>query len=248
MKDQSECRVSDSRAQLMMSDNAILRSLPTEAQARIVEYSTIVRLAQHRVVYRRGDPIENIYFLESGAVSLLSIGTDGRAIETGVVCREGLVGGTVALGSSAANSQAIVQIHGMGLRVPTSRFLQAYEELPVLARLVNRHLDFLLFQAQQNALCHALHSIESRFCRCVLQASDTLDSDVLDLTQEFRSHILGVQRTSVSMVAHALQVAGGIRTRRGKIEILDRSELQKTACECYGAVKQHIEAAYAKAA
>jgi CRP-like cAMP-binding protein len=113
---------------------------------------------------------------------------------------------------------------------------------------VNRQLGLLLFQAEQNALCHALHTIEARFCRWLLQATDRLDSNLLELTQEACSQNLGVQRTSVSMVAHSLQRAGHLRTRRGKIEILDRSGLEKTACECYSQVRQRFETEYPKAA
>jgi predicted XRE-type DNA-binding protein len=78
----------------------------------------------------------------------------------------------------------------------------------------------------------------------LLQAADRLDSNVLELTQESCAQTLGVQRTSVSMVAHTLQLAGAIRTRRGKIEILDRGRLVNAACECYGQVKERFDTAY----
>ena len=231
-----------------MLENLILLSLPAEERASVVESSTKVNLPQHSILYRPAQPIEHVYFLESGLVSLLTAGNDGRAIKTGVVGREGLVGSTVVLGAPATNGQAIVQIGGHALRVHASQFLQSYERLPALTRLVNGHLGLLLFQARQNALCHALHSIESRFCRWLLQASDHLETNVLELTQEACSQILGVQRTSVSMVAHSLQLAGIIRTRRGKIEILDRARLQSAACECYQHLKQRFDTAYLKAA
>jgi CRP-like cAMP-binding protein len=181
-------------------------------------------------------------------VSLLASGRDGRAIETAVVGREGLLGCTVVLGSSHTSSQAVVQLSGRGLRTPTAQFLRCYPQLPTLFDLINRQVGLLLFQAEQNVLCHALHAIEAKFCRWVLQASDRTDSNVLELTQEACSQNLGVQRTSISMVAHTLQLAGIIRTRRGKIEILDRSRLQNATCECYQQVKQRFETVYSKAA
>jgi CRP-like cAMP-binding protein len=231
-----------------MSSNWILRALPEDERASVLASCTPVMLPQHRAIYRPGDLLDHVYFLESGLVSLLSVARDGRAIETGIVGREGLIGGHVILGRPVATGEAVVQISGQAMKVPTARLLRLLESSPTLATLVNRHIDLLLLQAQQNALCHALHSIESRFCRWLLQASDTLESDLLHLTQEFCSHVLGVQRTSLSMVAHALQTAGGIRTRRGKIELLDRRELEKTACECYERAKQHLAATELKAA
>lgn len=227
--------------------NIILLSLPPDERACVAEYSTMVDLEQHRVISPSGQPTEHVYFVESGVVALLTTARDGRAIKTGIVGREGIVGSTIVLGSETSG-QAVVQISGRALRAPASKFLSSYGQLPTLTGLVNRHIGLLLFQAQQNALCHALHSIEARFCRWVLQASDRLDNNVLELTQEACSQVLGVQRTSVSMVAHTLQLAGIIRTRRGKIEILDRTRLQNAVCECYQQVKQRFETADSKAA
>jgi CRP-like cAMP-binding protein len=227
--------------------NQILLTLPGDERANIVDYSTRVTLAQNFVIYRPGQPIEHVYFLDSGFVSLLATGRDGRAVEIALVGPEGLVGSSVVLGPPEANGGAVVRLTGEALRAPVAPFLRSCERSPALRTLVNRHVGLVLSQAEQNAFCHALHSIEARFCRWVLQVSDNSGSDVLELTQELCAQALGVQRTSVSMIAHALQLAGSIRTRRGKIEILDRLSLQNAACECYEQLRQH-HAAYLKAA
>jgi hypothetical protein len=52
----------------------------------------------------------------------------------------------------------------------------------------------------------------------------------------------------VSTIAHSLHAAGHIRTRRGKILILNRTELERTACECYRTIKLQSDSAFAKAA
>ena len=46
-------------------------------------------------------------------------------------------------------------------------------------------------------------------------------SDTLPLTQEFLSQMLGVQRSSVTLVARKLQEVGLISYRRGRIHVLD---------------------------
>jgi hypothetical protein len=53
--------------------------------------------------------------------------------------------------------------------------------------------------------------------------------------------MLGVRRTSVTLVARLLQSAGMIRYRRGHIQIVDRAALEHTACECYAAIKRHTD-------
>src|SRR6185312_12531552 len=96
-------------------------------------------------------------------------------------------------------------------------------------------------QAQQSAACNATHVVESRFARWLLRAADLCGSDVLPLTQEYIAQMLGVRRTSVTLVARTLQKAGLIRYTRGHIKILDKPALKETACECYKTVKMNYK-------
>jgi CRP-like cAMP-binding protein len=100
-----------------------------------------------------------------------------------------------------------------------------------------RHEQVLLVQAQQSAACNASHALEARLARWLLRCRDLTADDTLALTQEFLAQMLGVRRTSVSMVANALQKAGLIEYRRGKVQIRNLEGLRKTSCECYATVK-----------
>ena len=104
-----------------------------------------------------------------------------------------------------------------------------------------RHEQILLAQAQQSAACNVSHSIEARLSRWLLWTRELSGSDTLGLTQEFLAQMLGVRRTSVSLVANTLQNAGLIRYRRGRIEITDLEGLRAASCECYGRVKMHYD-------
>jgi hypothetical protein len=99
----------------------------------------------------------------------------------------------------------------------------------------------LSIQAQQSAACHAVHTVEARLCRWLLQSQDITESEVVPLTQEFLSHMLGVQRTSVTLAAQTLQKAGLIRYSRGVITIVDRAGLKEASCECYDVIREHMD-------
>jgi Mn-dependent DtxR family transcriptional regulator len=71
-----------------------------------------------------------------------------------------------------------------------------------------------------------------------LRARDLSGSDTLSFTQEYLAEMLGVRRTSVTVVAHTLQSAGFIKYARGRIQILDVDALQESACECYETIKR----------
>src|ERR1700694_1931167 len=55
------------------------------------------------------------------------------------------------------------------------------------------------------------------------------------------SQMLGVRRTTLTLIAQDLQTAGLIRYRRGRIEIVDRNGLEDKACECYGGITRQSE-------
>jgi CRP-like cAMP-binding protein len=93
---------------------------------------------------------------------------------------------------------------------------------------------------QQVAACNALHELEARLSRWLLQAADLLRSDTLPLTQEFISQMLGVTRSSVTLTAKRLQQVGLIAYHRGSVRIVDRDGLLDTCCECYAAINAHI--------
>ena len=114
----------------------------------------------------------------------------------------------------------------------------AWSRSAALRDLVDRHNEALFGHAIQSVACNALHAVEARFCRWLLSCHDRIDSNTVNLTQEFLADMLGVQRTTVTAVARSLQAKGMIRYRRGIVDVLDRPGLEATACECYDAVRR----------
>ncbi len=225
---------------LHLVENRILRQLSADELKSIQPWLSPTRLEPNAVVHEQGAAIEQVYFPLSGMISLLSIMQSGEAIETGIVGADGMVGGDAAINGHHFG-QATVQIAGNAVTLPKARFVAAYQAQPRLRDLANRYLLVLLAQAQQNAACHALHSVRSRLCRWLLQSQDMIGSPSFCLTQEFLSHMLGVRRNTVSVEAHSLQQAGLIRYVRGKITILDRDGLEECACECYSVLRAETD-------
>src|SRR3954468_14372346 len=77
-------------------------------------------------------------------------------------------------------------------------------------------------------------------CRWLLRMYD-LAGPELPLTQEFMGQMMGVRRTSVSLVAKNLHENGLISYRRGNVRIENVAKLRETTCECYEAVNLHYE-------
>jgi CRP-like cAMP-binding protein len=224
-----------------LGENRLLKRISADDLARLQPDIKKVAMTRDAVLHRAGAPIEQVYFPLSGMISVLAMMRTGEAIETAVVGREGVVGAAVGNNGSRSADRTVVQIAGSALQVPSDKFAELYKSSASFRTLMSDYQTVLLLQAQQSAACHASISVEARLCRWILQSQDVTESDRVPLTQEFLSHMLGVQRTSVSLSAHALQKAGLIRYSRGVITILNGEGLKETACECYAVVREYID-------
>ena len=93
----------------------------------------------------------------------------------------------------------------------------------------------------QTAVCNRHHSVDQQLCRWLLLSLDRLSSTELIMTHELIANMLGVRREGVTDAAGKLQKLGVIRYRRGRITVLNRAELERLCCECYGVVKRETE-------
>jgi CRP-like cAMP-binding protein len=214
-------------------DNKLLASLPRDHFDRLLPHLTTVQLPQGLVLFESGDEVDQVYFPLYGMLSLLAVLRDGKAIETATVGREGVVGAMAGLGLYKSLVRVVVQMPVSVSKIAATHFRTVAAGSDPVRNLCVRYNEVLLSQARVTAACNALHSIEARFCRWLLQSADRAASDTVALTQEFLAEMLGVRRTSVTEVASKVQGAGAITYSRGVIKILDRSALLRMSCECY---------------
>jgi CRP-like cAMP-binding protein len=217
--------------------NQFLAAIPPKELRLLQPDLRFVELPRGTALNEAGQQLADVLFIESGMVSLLTTMSDGAAIENATLGRESILGVLAALGSHRANARAIVQIPATGWRMRASDFQTATDNSRYLRHLVLRSSELLLAQVQQTAACNALHSAECRLCRWILQVRDRIDTDTIELTQDFLAQMLAVRRPTVTLIAQGLQNAGMISYRRGRIEILDREALERQACECLNAIR-----------
>jgi CRP-like cAMP-binding protein len=221
--------------------NRICLTLPPEDRQQLLRLCHPMQFPSGHVIYRTGDEIEDVYFIDSGLVCLLKRMEDGRSVEIAAVGAEGLVGVLSVVGSGPSVAEYVVQVpvaaHCIGLAV-----LQREMSTHVALRgRISRFLSLLTSQFAQVSACNRLHSLEQRCSSWLLIARDNVFSDRFQLTHEFMASLLGVQRPSVSMTANGLQKRGLIRYSHGHVAILDRLALESTACECYRVRRRQID-------
>jgi CRP-like cAMP-binding protein len=221
--------------------NRLLAALPPADFDLLAPELETVALDQDMVLSRAGDQIEHVFFPDSGAISLMIDMANGQTVATAAVGREGAVGILSVLGPSPSASTAIVRAAGSASRIPASRFHVAFNRSPAIRHAVQIHMRAMLMQFQLGVACNALHPVKARMARWLLHFCDHIDHDSLPLTQEALSQILGVRRTTVTLLMRNLRESRAIKSdRRGQIEV-DRSRLAAAACECHGAMRLEVE-------
>jgi CRP-like cAMP-binding protein len=219
--------------------NVVLLSIPGREFNLIRPHLEPVELPRQLILDEPGENIEFAYFLNDGLASLVVLTSDGKSVEVAIVGREGLVGTPLAVGLDRGPYRAIMQIAGSGLRVKSKHLENTLQHCPELRLILNRFVLIQGLQIAQIAACNRLHEIEQRLARWLLMCQDRVDSDLLPVTHEFLAQMLGTGRPSVSLAAGILQRAGMIENLRGTVKILNRADLEESACECYRAI-QHF--------
>jgi CRP-like cAMP-binding protein len=219
--------------------NRLLALMPASDYALFEASLRSSTFKQGVVVQEVGRPIEQIYFPQSGMISLLVITQDGGGIEAATIGYEGAVGLHRGLGRRRSFTQGVIQLSGTISHITAEAFERAVQESVGIKDVIATYTEILWVEAQQIAACNAVHDVQARLARWLLQTQDRLrpQPDTLALTQDFLAQMLGVRRTTVTIVARALQSAGLIEYRRGKIVIVDRPGLEEAACECYRIIR-----------
>jgi CRP-like cAMP-binding protein len=224
--------------------NRILAALPPEEFNLVAEHITHVNLKLGESLHRADDNITNVFFVESGFISALSMLSNGQPIEIGLIGSEGVAGVSVILGATTSYSETMCQTGGDAYRMPVTLFKRVVAEAPHLRDLLLRYMHVFHVQVAQTAACNAHHDLGQRLARWLLAAHDRSGVPELSLTQDLIAVMLGVQRSTVSIAAGTLQKAGVIRYQHGKITIIDRASLEDAACECYGVVATEYRALF----
>ena len=221
--------------------NRLLAALPADDYRRLEPELTPVPLPQHTLLETPDRPTDRVYFPWDGVCSFTALMQDGSTVEVATIGNEGVVGMSVYFGGQVPGVQTIVQVPGAGATMMRAEtFTTEMDRRGALYDLVRRYSQALLTLMTQSVACNALHEVDQRCARWLLMTHDRVEGDTLLLTQEYLATMLGVRRSTVTLVAKRLQEERLIDYRRGRIVIRDRAGLARLSCECYGVVRSHF--------
>jgi CRP-like cAMP-binding protein len=225
--------------------NQLLAALPALEWRRVKPHLRTVSLRARQLLHKAGEPTTGVYFPNGGVVSITAGLADGRMVEVATVGVDGMVGIEALFSSQAiAPGDAMVQVSDADADaevLPIAQFRHAVAQQGLFGEVVGRYAQASMAQMIQSTACNALHSVHQRCARWLLTTHDRMLQRDFRLSHEFLAVMLGVQRPTVTVVAGALQDAGFIRYRHGRVSVLNRQALENASCECYAVIRARFE-------
>lgn len=217
--------------------NKLLASLPELEWSRWSPGFERVVLSVTQVLCTPGVTPTHLYFPTTAVVSLVHATSDGDSAEIAVIGQEGMLGMSLFMGGHFMSGEAVVQGAGQGYRISAKAAMKEFDLGGLVMNVLLRYTQDVIEQVARTAACNRHHTIEQQLCRRLLLGLDRSASQELLMTQESLARLLGVRREGVTQAALKLQNAGAIRYQRGRIDVLDRGQLEHGACECYAAAR-----------
>lgn len=219
--------------------NKLLQLIPVKERLRILRSAELIELRPRQVLHHYRLPMEHVYFLESGLISVAAKVNRNRFVEVWLTGQEGLLGAPVVLAEdNVPLHRRTVQVSGEAYRLRTTQFCEILKELPCLRDVVDRYLAVVLAQTSQSGACNSYHTLRQRLARWLLVARNALDSDEIPLTHGVLADLLGVRRASVTQCIEVFQKHRAISARRGLIRIEKPGELGKACCGCFKLIER----------
>ena len=173
--------------------------------------------------------------------SMTNTFSDGAQVEVGMFGYESIIGVSALMGTRRSLNRVYTQIAGRGFSTTVELARSEFRRGGIFQELALAYVQAQLLQAMQSAGCNAKHDVDQRLARWLLLCADRAHRNDFLMSHEFLSDMLGSSRPTVSVAAGLLKEAGIIQYTRGRMNILDSVRLEKRSCECYRAIKNHLD-------
>jgi CRP-like cAMP-binding protein len=220
--------------------NRLLLALPARILKQLMEELEDIRCQSEQVLMDADSSLDNVFFPDSGVVSVVAVYANGSVIEMATIGREGCTGFQAFFGAKTSSVRLLVQIPGSATKMSRTTFARAMESTPSFRNLMSAYTQAFQEQVMVSVACNGAHSLKQRLARWLLMMRDRTDEDALPITQNLLAEMLGVQRPSITNAARELEDAGLIERGRQRVAILDRQGLMKASCECYQLVRERV--------
>lgn len=205
--------------------NRLLRALSPADVGLLAPNLERVELRLRHPLEMAHQPIELVYFLESGLGSVVARKEGGNTVEVGLFGRDGMTGTSIALGDTESPFDCFTQMEGSALRISADNLRKVMAVSVAISDLLQHYARSLGIQTTYTALANSQIKLEERLARWILMVDDRVDPDCFFVTHEFLAMMLGVRRPGVTVALQILESSRLIKSQRGEIVVKDRDGL-----------------------
>jgi len=209
-------------------------TLSSTGLERSLAQATLRRVEAREFVFAEGDPTTHVYRVETGAVALYKVLTDGRRQVMGFACAGDLVG-LGAQDEHAMNAQAIKPTRLRCLSVSALRRFAdhdptvGYKLYEAMARELAQTRDLMLTTGQRSAIERVASFLLAFARRNERSGQDNADIE-LPMTRADIGDFLGLTIETVSRTFTKLKMMGMIELpQSNRVKLLDVDELRRVA-------------------
>lgn len=224
--------------------NRLLR-LAMDLDEQLAPELESVHLQSGQVLRDLDERARYLYFPRDAVFALVVVRNDGKAIEGGCIGNEGMVGVEAILGNAAPPEEIVVVVSGRAARMQAAVFAEIMQGNLKLRTAVQDYMLALMYQLARTATCNLLHSAMERCVRWLLMCTDRVGRDSLLLTSDSLVQLLGARTAAVTDALDLLMRNGVIRYQCGQLTILNREQLEDSACEDYRLCRDSYDRVYA---
>lgn len=179
-----------------------------------------------------GEPVSLAFFPDKGAFCWISDMRTGHQVAVALVGTEGLLGISSLISIQRHPHRVMALFESAGYRLSVETLRRVFDEHQGLRTEVLAHIGRQLVEISSLVACTRLHSHRQRLARWLLMMADKSGESSLKITHDMLAQVVGGPRHAVTVGLNKLRADGAIAHLRGRIDILDRSQLLSYACEC----------------
>jgi CRP-like cAMP-binding protein len=179
-----------------------------------------------------GEPVSLAFFPDTGAFCWISDMRTGHQVAVALVGTEGLLGISSLISIPRHPHRVIALFESAGYRLSVETLRRVFDQHEGLRMEVLAHIGRQLVEISSLVACTRLHSHRQRLARWLVMMVDKSGESSLKITHDMLAQVVGGPRHAVTVGLNKLRADGAIAHLRGRIDILDRSQLLSHACEC----------------
>jgi CRP-like cAMP-binding protein len=195
----------------------LVKELATMASRRIYK--------RNEIIFHSGDTSHHCYIVESGSVLLSKESPSGKPFSFLLSGRGATLNAVTNFFFNGRFFSARATEEASLLVIPSSNFNEWVLGNREISRNIINTLEELLDTAYQRIIDLINESVEQRIINLLFNLSSRLGR-TLPLTNKDLADMTGTSRETACRVIHKLQDAGLVSKSRGKIKILDLSQLE----------------------